>query len=459
MENQPNSEQDLKPPISRLALAAFVLLCIPILFVALLIIPDFMRFHLKESIFVILGITSLLSLAASTCLGLLAHALINKNKMSLQSKNLAGFVVILSTFVGFFLFAMPYGGRIKPIAQRLICETNLRGLATALTVYAADYQDKLPDNYWCDYLIQECDVSPKSFICSASDLTEGECSYALNKYISSIDNVPPDLVLLFETKNSHQSDSMGPIKTRESFSEFSLLKELFTGKEEVSLDCWNQKGGPELLSTANHDYQGCNIAFTDGHTKWVMYKDIPSLKWSVEDPALHWTPEAIPVDILENLMPYRLSWIVAIGCLLFSLMWPKKNQIGFCFLSGILSAIVGLVLASMLELFAYPVLGGHLLGYRTGLLWGGTAGMVYALWLIKNLPSREQFRQYYLYMGILTGITCAVLTNATLMVYYHRYDFFSFGLACYSGLPAGAFMGMLLGSIFNRMVKSPKPNE
>jgi hypothetical protein len=459
MEKKLNPTKELKPPMSRLALAALILFCIPITFFALLIISDFMRFHLKESIFVILGITSLLSLAASTCLGVLAHALINKNKMSLQGKILAGFVVIFSTIVGFVLFAMPYGGRIKPIALRVICETNIRGLMNALTVYATDYQNKLPDNYWCNHLIQEYDVSPKSFICSASDLIEGESSYALNKYISSFEDVPPDLVLIFETKNSHQSGKIVPIKTREGFSKFLILQELFTGKEEVSLDCWNQKGGPELLSTANHNYQGCNIGFTGGHTKWVSYKDIPSLKWSVEEPALHWTPEATPTDTKENLIPYWLSWAVFVGCLLFSLIRLKKNQLGFCFLSGILSAIVGLVLASMLEFFAYPVLGGHLLGYRTGLLWGGTAGIIYALWLIKKLPSRELFRQYYLYMGILTGITCAALTNATLMAYYHRYDFFSFGLACYSGLPAGAVMGMLLGNIFDRMVKSPKPNE
>jgi hypothetical protein len=459
MEKELNPSEELKPPMSRLALTAFILLCIPILFIALLIISDFMRFHLKESIFVILGTTSLLSLAASTCLGVLAHALIEKNKLSLQGKNLAGFVVIFSTFVGFILFAMPYGGRIKPIAQRLICETNLRGLATALTVYAADYQDKLPDNYWCDHLIQEYDVSPKSFICSASDLIEGECSYALNKHISSFDNVPPDLVLLFETKNSHQSDNMGPIKTREGFSKFSLLKELFTGKEVVALDCWNQKGGPELLSTANHDYQGCNIVFTDLHSKWVPYKDLPNLKWSIEDPTLHWIPEPAPADIKGNLLLHQLSWIGAIGCMLFGLIRLKKNQLVFCFLSGILSAMAGLVPAHLLEIVAYPVLGKPLLGYKTGMLWGGIAGILYAFWLIKNLTIRRDISRYYLYTGILTGITCAELTNATLMFYYHRYDFFSFGLACYSGLPAGAVMGLLLGNLFGIMVKSPKPNE
>jgi len=459
MEKELNPTKEIKPPKSCMAITALILLCIPVTFFALLIMLDFMRFPLKESIFEILAIISLLSLIASTCLGLMALLLVEKHNMPLQSKYLAAVVVIFSTFIGLIVFAAPYGGRIKPIAQRVICETNVRGLANALIVYANDYDDKLPDNFWCDLLIEVADISPKSFVCPASDLIEGECSYALNKYITSFKDIPPDLVLLFETKTSHQSGNMGLIKNREGFSKFSLLKKLFTGEEKVALDCWNQKCGPELLSTANHDYQGCNIGFADGHTKWVMYKDIPSLKWSVEDPALHWTPEAIPTDTKENLMPYWLSWAVFVGCLLFCLIGLKKNQIGFCFLSGVFSAIVGLVLASMLEFVAYPVLGGHLLGYRTGLFWGGTAGMMYALWLTKKLLSREHLRQYYLYIGILTGISCAVLTNATLMAYYHRYDYFSFGLACYSGLPAGAFMGILLGSIFDRMMKSPKPNE
>jgi hypothetical protein len=291
----------------------------------------------------------------------------------------------------------------------------------------------------------------------ASDLIEGECSYALNKYITSFDNVPPDLVLLFETKNSHQSDNMGPINTREGFSKFSILKELFSGKEIVSLDCWNQKGGPELLSTANHDYQGCNIVFTDLHSTWVPYKDLPNLKWSIEDPTLHWTPESFPADMKGNLLLHQLSWIVLILCLLLSLIKLNKYQIAFCCLAGILSAMAGLIPAHLLEIVAYPVIGKPLLGYKTGMLWGGIAGIIYTFWLIKNRTIRRDISRYFLYAGILTGITCAVLTNATLMFYYHRYDFFSFGLAGYSGLPAGAVMGLLLGSLSGIMAKSPKP--
>jgi prepilin-type processing-associated H-X9-DG protein len=43
---------------------------------------------------------------------------------------------------------------------------------------------------------------------------------------------------------------------------------------------WNQSGGPELLTTENHQREGCNIAFCDGHVAFIQTKDINNLKWT-----------------------------------------------------------------------------------------------------------------------------------------------------------------------------------
>ena len=83
---------------------------------------------------------------------------------------------------------MPALSRTQGIAQRVVCETNLTGLSTAMIVYANDYDD-----------------------------------------------------------------------------------EVATGDE------W-----PELLTTEYHDGQGCNVAFGDGHTEFVISDRIDELYWGPE---------------------------------------------------------------------------------------------------------------------------------------------------------------------------------
>lgn len=98
---------------------------------------------------------------------------------------------------------MPALNKVKKIAQRVICGTNLKGLGTAQTVYANDYDDEyavqgrggahlwstntdswmIPTKDWAApanitvgaslyLLVREADVAPKSFVCASSDQTE-----------------------------------------------------------------------------------------------------------------------------------------------------------------------------------------------------------------------------------------------------------------------------------------------
>jgi hypothetical protein len=94
---------------------------------------------------------------------------------------------------------MPALNKVKKIAQRVVCGTNLKGLGTAQSVYANDYEDQfvkqggLATSFdWALYtpafdqpkkwasasntltvgaslylLVREADVSPKSFVCGA----------------------------------------------------------------------------------------------------------------------------------------------------------------------------------------------------------------------------------------------------------------------------------------------------
>jgi len=105
-----------------------------------------------------------------------------------------------------FLFAMltPSLSKVKRISTRVVCGTNLKGLGTALSVYANDYDDQFPElpgeGVWAKtlgfaytlekplfgeggaehlsgrtisaswyLLVREADVSPKSFVCPESN--------------------------------------------------------------------------------------------------------------------------------------------------------------------------------------------------------------------------------------------------------------------------------------------------
>ncbi len=119
-------------------------------------------------------------------------------------------------------------------------------LGKALRMYAENGDGKYPTpGKWCDLLLQY-DIDEKMFVCRSS-LDKGDMGrshYAMNPYCEL--NSPNDVVLLFETKGG-----------------------------------WNQFGGPELLTTENHNGL-CNILFNDGHVDFIRAEEIGELKWKVE---------------------------------------------------------------------------------------------------------------------------------------------------------------------------------
>ncbi|MHC4230727.1 MAG: H-X9-DG-CTERM domain-containing protein, partial [Planctomycetota bacterium] len=42
---------------------------------------------------------------------------------------------------------------------------------------------------------------------------------------------------------------------------------------------WNQAGGPEILTVENHEGDGCNIVFADGHAEFVKTQALNDLRW------------------------------------------------------------------------------------------------------------------------------------------------------------------------------------
>jgi len=207
-----------------------------------------------------LAITSLVLAILSPCtcfitaipaiiLGIIALVKIARSAGSLKGNGLAiagiALPVVLLPFIALLMgIMMPALARVKQIAFRTVCATNMSGLGKAMLIYAGDYDEKYPTPAkWCDLLIEHCDVSEKVLRCKGAP--DGPCNYAMNKNIEQFGaDAPPDMVLLFETHPG-----------------------------------WNQSGGPEILTTENHQDDGCNILFADGHVRFVRTRDLNDLKW------------------------------------------------------------------------------------------------------------------------------------------------------------------------------------
>jgi len=106
-------------------------------------------------------------------------------------------LVVIAIIAMLLAILMPALNKVKKIAQRVVCGTNLKGLGTAQSVYANDYEDQFVKQggmatswNWALYtpafdqakkwasasntltvgaslylLVREADVSPKSFVC------------------------------------------------------------------------------------------------------------------------------------------------------------------------------------------------------------------------------------------------------------------------------------------------------
>jgi hypothetical protein len=137
--------------------------------------------------------------------------------------------------------------RVRSDVYKMYCCTNMSMLYMTMLLYAQDYNDKFPtSSNWCDLMIKLTDVKPKMFRCPGAP--EGPGNYAMNINVEKLGTKsPPDMVVLFETKPG-----------------------------------WNQSSGPEILSTENHNVEGCNIVFMDCRVDFVKTEDLNKLKWTAE---------------------------------------------------------------------------------------------------------------------------------------------------------------------------------
>ena len=230
-ENASEAEvQGQKPKTCKLAVASLVL-------------PGlFMAFWLPMTIglFDVMVVVSVCVLGF--VLGVVAIVRIDKSNGKLTGRIFAMPGIVISVvLIPLILMGFYSSQNWQKLARRVACGANLRGLYTALMIYGFDNDDQYPPaEKWCDLLVQYADVEEKQFRCPGNK--QERCSYAMNPNCEP--NSPADMVLLFETKGG-----------------------------------WNQFGGAELLTTENHNGDGCNILFNDGSVSFEKTGGLDELMW------------------------------------------------------------------------------------------------------------------------------------------------------------------------------------
>ncbi|MDH4240146.1 MAG: hypothetical protein OEW48_11335 [Phycisphaerae bacterium] len=240
-------KEEQKATVSKLAVLSFLL--------AILSIPGIWAAYHNEMLeSPILNTLSLLFLffAPFAVPAAIVTGFISIIKIAKSQKRLIGLGIgiagaIIGT-IGITLNGKLMLSRIRSISPRMVCGSNMAAIGRAMLIYADDYNGMLPTpSKWCDLLIEHGNVTKEQFKCRGSK--RGPCNYAMNKNIEKFGmNGPPDMVVIFET---------GP--------------------------GWNQFGGAEILTTAYHEWEGCNVLFLDNHVFFERTQDLQKLKWKPDE--------------------------------------------------------------------------------------------------------------------------------------------------------------------------------
>lgn len=244
-----NNEQREKIKLSRLAIVSLLLsflgvgLLVLVLYgfgiysfigqrrMPLYLRPLYVYGHLISGLVAIAGIAA----------GIFAIKQIHNKRRILKGPQFAVSGLLLGlVFLPFWVWHFPS----NPFTARERCAANLRSLGRAMLTYTSgDYT--MPRDKWCDLLIEFGKDKIAIYKLLKCPANKNECChYALN--VSSSDS-HPRLVVLFETKAG-----------------------------------WNQVGGPELLTTDNHNGKGCNVLFNDNTVEFVKTEELAKLKWKAE---------------------------------------------------------------------------------------------------------------------------------------------------------------------------------
>lgn len=167
-----------------------------------------------------------------------------ENKLSFLRILIAVLVFIVVLFI--YLASPPDR---RELGYQVKCHVGLKSLRLVFELYADEFDGSLPSvESWCDALGKY--MLPEMLVCPGSNAKEGQSSYAMNEFLDGkkLAELPPDLVLLFESKPG-----------------------------------WNKDGGLEILTTENHEGECCNVLFADGRVEFIKADSRSELKWIISE--------------------------------------------------------------------------------------------------------------------------------------------------------------------------------
>jgi hypothetical protein len=268
-------------------------------------------------------------------------------------------------------------------------------------------------------------------------------------------DIPPDMVLLFET-------NYGRSKTGRNFfvrdREFSMHNPHWPNRlnDKVYKDRWNQAGGPELLAVENHNFEGCNVLFANMHVKFE--RDLLKLRWNLNGNASFVLPLRYKV---KSMMPLiKTILIVSFGLLILFLAsiilykYRKNQNRPTIIFIGLISGCVGGLFGFLSE-FLYAFNKFHHIGIIAGSIFGFIVGICYAA-ILTNTPieikQQKSFAGYSTAIGMLVGIIFSTIIQIILMIISARSIYFGglnpFGIL--AGMPFGILAGAILGSVSSK---------
>ena len=209
------------------------------------------------------------------------------------------------------------------------CGTNLKGIGTAMTVYANDYDDEYPKlgkGTWSKklgysyedstfpapsyegactitsslyLLVREADVSPKSFVCPDSPQTEFDGSNLQDKDIVELWDFGPDPYshVSYAYHNPYGKYPAGGWKS----AAFAVTADMSPWFDNGSFVSSGDKGQwPQIITASDestwqlgmgqfHESEGQNVLFADGHTAYETSANVGVKRdniytfWSVEE--------------------------------------------------------------------------------------------------------------------------------------------------------------------------------
>ncbi len=298
----------------------------------------------------------------------------------------------------------------------LECERNLQNIGEALREYAKVNDDQLPDpDKWCDQIIEE---GRDIFVCAASDVNSGESSYALNEDVIEMkfSEIPDDMVLVFETTKPG----------------------------------YHQVAGPNTINISNHQNEGCNILFADGHVEFVKKELIPKQKWVIEGQADF--PGYIIKDQEKGIGNFLKSIFITLeGSVFVAVSWillvktPISEHLKFITVLSVFSAGIGYLFGGMGDSL-YFVEDVNRIGSAAGVILGILVGLSYSALITNSKPRvsiKKNYKGYAVSIGMAAGIICSCGLHLILMTYYGSDEFYGIIAGIPFGIVAGAMLGWL----------------